>query len=305
MTLIDWEALGRNSDPCLVCGSPDHQTLYAPTYRGSIEDASTYFLAQRTATAHGPIVQCSSCKFVFTSPRFAAAEYDRIYGGVRPPVDLDPAFEAAKAARFHRLASIVRRFQPTQEAFLDFGCGDGNFLKAFGSPAGRGFEVGPEGRRMAGPCEVITGDWASVAGSDALPADSLDFVSAFDVLEHLPRIQEDLALIRTVLKPGGIFFASVPNIDSFVARAMGKRWNMLLLEHLWYFSPETYRRMMERSGFEVLEMRPVPFDAPLAHLATRLAQTFGMTGSFKVGPISKLVLPVPAGIMLGVFRRTD
>jgi hypothetical protein len=80
---------------------------------------------------------------------------------------------------------------------------------------------------------------------------------------------------------------------------------MLLLEHLWYFSPKTLERMMARYGFELLAIRSVPYDAPLAHLATRLAQTFGMTGTFRGGLISGIVLPLPAGIMLGVFRKTN
>jgi hypothetical protein len=42
-----------------------------------------------------------------------------------------------------------------------------------------------------------------------------------------------------------------------------------------------------------------------AHIATRLAQTFGMRGIFSAGPISRLVLPTPAGIMHGVFRKTN
>ena len=189
--------------------------------------------------------------------------------------------------------------------FLDFGCGDGAFLRQFDSPTGRGFEIGAEGRRRAGPCEVVIGDWAKIAGSPIFPPAAFDFVVAFDVLEHLPRIEEDVALIRTVLKSRGLFFASVPNIGSFVAKAMGKRWNMLLLEHLWYFSPKTLERMMARYGFELLTTQPLPFDAPLAHIATRLAQTFGMRGTFSAGPISRLVLPTPAGIMLGVFRKTN
>jgi hypothetical protein len=127
---------------------------------------------------------------------------------------------------------------------------------------------------------------------------------AFDVLEHLPDIERDVSLIRTVLRPDGPFFASVPDIASLVARAMGSRWNMILLEHLWYFSPDTYRRMMADLGFEMLHVRQVPFDAPLAHIATRLAQTFGMKGAFQAGPLSRAVLPTPAGIMLGVFRKT-
>jgi SAM-dependent methyltransferase len=292
-------------DPCLICGSLAQQALYPATYTGSIEQAATYFLANRTATAHAPIVRCRECLFVFTSPRFSNAEYDRIYREVGLPVDLDPSFETAKAARFQRLASIVRKFQPRETPFLDFGCGDGGFLRQLDSPVGRGFEIGTEGRRMVGRCEIITGDWATVAGSRIFPPAAFDFVVAFDVLEHLPRIGEDLALIRTVLRTGGHFFVTVPNIESFVAKAMGKYWNMLLLEHLWYFSPKTLQRLMARYGFELLAIRSVPYDAAIAHLGTRLAQTFGMIGTFRGGPLSRLVLPIPAGIMLGVFCKTN
>jgi SAM-dependent methyltransferase len=302
---FDWAAAGRAPDPCLICGGLAHDELYPQSYAGSVAEASTYFLANRLATARGRIVRCRDCEFVFTSPRFSDADYDVIYRAVPMVEDLDPSFQAAKDARFRRLAGIVRKLQPSPKAFLDFGCGDGGFLQQFDDPAGRGFEVGGGERRTAGPCEIVTGDWASLAGTSTFPAESFDFVAAFDVLEHLPRIDEDLALIRSVLKPGGVFFASVPNIASLVAKAMGKQWNMLLLEHLWYFSPQTFERFLARHGFQQLFTRPIPFDAPVAHVATRLAQTFGMTGVFKAGPISRIVLPTPAGIMLGAFRKTD
>ena len=84
---------------------------------------------------------------------------------------------------------------------------------------------------------------------------------------------------------------------------MSGRWTMLLLEHLWYFSPQTYRRFMADQGFEMLEWRGVPYDAPLTHLATRLSQVFGSQGKMSGGLLSKIVLPIPAGLMLGVFRK--
>jgi SAM-dependent methyltransferase len=292
-------------DPCLICGSLVKLPLYPATYAGSAAEAASYFLANRTARAHGAIVGCRDCGFVFTNPRFPDAEYDRIYSEVRSQMDADPAFEAAKAARFQRLGAMIRKFQPSETLFLDFGCGDGSFLRQFNSRGGRGFEIGPEGRRRVGACEIVTADWATVAGSPMFPADAFDFVVAFDVLEHLPRIGEDLALIRTVLRTGGHLFVSLPNIESFVAKAMGKHWNMLLLEHLWYFSPKTLERMMARYGFAPLAIRSVPYDAPIAHLATQLVQAFGMKRTIKAGPISRLVLPIPAGIMLGVFYKTN
>ena len=189
-------------------------------------------------------MRCRDCGFIFTSPRFSGSDYDRIYRLSGHPANLDPSFEAAKAAavqstvRYCPQISARMRCRSSISAVVTAG-----FLRQFDSPAGRGFEIGAEGRRRAGPCEVVTGDWAKIAGSPIFPPAAFDFVVAFDVLEHLPRIEEDVALIRTVLKSRGMFFASVPNIESFVAKAMGKRWNMLLLEHLWYFSPKTLERI--------------------------------------------------------------
>lgn len=303
MAPVNWTQLAGAPDPCLVCGCAGHDLLYKPTYQASLDEAPGYFLAHRTATAHGPIVRCRSCGFVFTSPRFSPEDYDRIYQGIPTPHEGDSAFDPAKTARFRRLARAVRR-HIGPGPHLDFGCGDGTFLRVLGYPEGLGFEIGPPGRRRAGPADIITGNWADVGGSSDIPSQSMDFVTAFDVLEHLPRIREDVALLRGVLKPGGLFFVSVPNVQSMAARIMGRRWNMLLLEHLWYFSPDTLRAFLERSGFEHVETVPVPFDAPVTHIITRLAQTFGLKGALPVGRLSRAVLPVPAGIMLGVYRAS-
>ena len=294
-----------DAEPCLVCGGTEHDVLYPSTYSGSVEQAPHYFLAHRTATAHGRIVRCRACGFVFTSPRFSDGEYDEIYKSIPSPARLDPSFARANRARLSRLAGVVRKHAKGQPELLDFGCGDGSFLEVLASPAARGFEIGAPGTRRAGPSEIITGDWSQVAGSPAIPAGSFDVVTAFDVLEHLPRIKQDLASIHAVLKPGGLFFASVPNIASWIARAMGPRWTMLLLEHLWYFSPATMRRFMAAQGFHMLEWRGVPYDAPLSHLTTRVLQVFGQRGTWRGGAASQIVLPVPAGLMLGVFRRAN
>jgi hypothetical protein len=60
---------------------------------------------------------------------------------------------------------------------------------------------------------------------------------------------------------------------------------------------------MDRVGFDQVAVRGVPYEAPVAHGVTRLAQTYGMKGVLKAGPVSRFVVPMPAGLMLGVYRR--
>src|SRR5690349_2408761 len=67
-----------------------------------MEETASFFLANRTATAHGPIVRCRDCGFVFTNPRFSNLEYDRIYSEVRSANDLpflNPLFKSGLRQR--------------------------------------------------------------------------------------------------------------------------------------------------------------------------------------------------------------
>jgi 2-polyprenyl-3-methyl-5-hydroxy-6-metoxy-1,4-benzoquinol methylase len=67
--------------------------------------------------------------------------------------------------------------------------------------------------------------------------DNFDLVTAWDVLEHIPRLDEYVKTVNFILKKDGLFFCTLPNISSFIARISGSKWNSLLLEHLWYFDP--------------------------------------------------------------------
>ncbi len=50
--------------------------------------------------------------------------------------------------------------------------------------------------------------------------ESFDVITCFDVLEHVYSPREFLAKVLEWLKPGGIFYAMMPNIDSWEARAV-------------------------------------------------------------------------------------
>ncbi len=292
----------RELTECLVCKG-NKFVEYAPNmFSGSVHDASQYFLAHRRGAVHGRIVECKDCGFKFTNPQFNARDYDDIYKGASH--DLIISMETADARRFRRLAKYVLQDVGSRRRFLDFGCGRGGFLEAMNDPAGHGFEVGDASQFMAGASTVTTGRFFDVLGREPFTDGAFDFITAFDVFEHLPDLPEYVDALSRLLTPTGRLVVTVPDAASWNARLSGRRWNMYLLEHLWYFDQKTLDTFMNRAGFRQISHRSVPYDASLAHLVRRVGQTYGTFPPSVAKLLPEFVIPVPIGVIYSVFEKS-
>ena len=61
---------------------------------------------------------------------------------------------------------------------------------------------------------------------------------------------------HALLTPGGLLIVNYPDIGSWIARAMGRKWPFLSSVHLYYFTRTTIRAALDRAGFEIVEIRP-------------------------------------------------
>jgi SAM-dependent methyltransferase len=87
------------------------------------------------------------------------------------------------------------------------------------------------------------------------PPGSFDAITCFHVFEHLYRPWDTLARVSEWLKPGGIFYAMMPNIDSAGARIFRSHWYALELpRHLYHFSPVTLRNLANDVGLEEVSL---------------------------------------------------
>jgi SAM-dependent methyltransferase len=272
------------------------------TFSGTPREAARFFLAHRDGVVRGQIQRCQNCGFTFTNPQFFPDDYNEIYKNAPRPTDSKVTLHAGDTQRFRRLAKIVRTDVGQFNNFLDFGCGSGGFLVAMDDHTGVGFELGEPGAFFAGRSQVKTGHFLDLAGGPDLEKESFDLITSFDVFEHLPDLDQYVRALRMLLKPGGHLVITVPDIGRWNAKLAGARWNMYLLEHLWYFNKETLRAFMKRAGFRETHHRILPYDAPVAHIVRRVAQTYGFSTP-EFGPkLSSIVVPVPIGLMYGVFK---
>jgi 2-polyprenyl-3-methyl-5-hydroxy-6-metoxy-1,4-benzoquinol methylase len=143
---------------------------------------------------------------------------------------------------------------------LDIGCAAGGFIKTV---QGKGWEVfGVELSRYAAESGIKNHELNIFTGTleEAHFHDShFDVVSAGDVLEHVPDPASFLGEIKRILKPDGIVYIAVPNFQSFhyhtmsfIAKFNNKNY-FVLPHHLYHFSPATLSRLLEITGFEIVE----------------------------------------------------
>ena len=226
---------------CPVCGGSGAQEyLHGPDrFHGRTE---TYTL-----------VRCPACAVVWLS---------------HPPQP--PEMHQHYTNAYHRLISAAGQNTPTRwkerkaaltqykqaGTLLDLGCSSGAFLEFMRSESWKlfGVEMSAEEAKTAearSNAHVFVGN---ILDAPFRP-ESFDAITCFDVLEHLYEPQQVMVRVSEWLKPGGIFYVLVPNVDSAEARAFRSYWHGLELpRHLFHYSPGSLKFLAESAGMREVSL---------------------------------------------------
>jgi SAM-dependent methyltransferase len=207
-------------------------------------------------TALADIGRCADCDHKQLMPMPAEAVLESAYADASSE-DYAEEEGGQRATADGILANIERHRAPGD--LLDLGCWLG-FLLSEGRRRGwRGRGVEPsrfasEAARERFGLDVVTGDLLTVP----LPVASFDAVMLGDVIEHLPDPGAAVDHIRTLLRDGGVLAMMLPDAGSLLARAMGRRWWSVIPTHVQFFTRASMCTLLERHGWEVLEIRTAP-----------------------------------------------
>jgi SAM-dependent methyltransferase len=233
----------QQPEACPICGgekvgnrlaAPDRFHLRAEIYR---------------------LLRCSSCRVVWLTsppkPEEMGLHYSEDYHK-----GIVAAGEGSVTSRWKNQLKLIARYK-REGAILDIGCSSGGFLSTMKSPSWKLYGIEME-ESTAGRARTATG--AEVFVGDAVEApflpESIDVITCFDVLEHVYSPRQFLTKVLEWLKPGGIFYGQMPNIDSWEARVFGTHWYGLELpRHLFHFSPASLRHLMGDVGFEEVRVK--------------------------------------------------
>jgi SAM-dependent methyltransferase len=198
---------------------------------------------------------CDSCRFSFVENY--RSDFENIYNedyyygrGADPMVDY--VYELQNTSRTIRnyewtgIRKIHHQLCPGGR-WLDFGCGAGGLVKS-AIDAGIdaiGFEEGWAANmgRASGTPILHNDELDEYAGA-------FDFITAIEVLEHIPNPVDALKKIRQLLKPGGVLFVTTGNSQPWRDKLLAWDYTKCPDVHISFYEPETLALCMKMSGFE-------------------------------------------------------
>ena len=202
---------------------------------------------------------CRHCGFYYVEDACSDLEqiYDRrYYDGAGADPMIDYVFEIA-----HRQTTIRNyEWQGVADVlastfgdlvgarWLDFGCGNGGLVRYGNEQCGAeviGFDEGYS-------CRLAMDNGVRILERSELDSyrGCFDIITAIEVLEHCLDPLVDVRLIRTLLKPGGVFFYTTGNSQPFANNIL--KWPYFIPEiHISLFQPTTMEFLLRECGFGV------------------------------------------------------
>lgn len=201
--------------------------------------------------------RCDACGLIkqhpLPTPEALEAYYDQSYAQ-----GMYESFAAATQMKeltaTSRMKQILRHV-PMQGSWLDVGCANGVFVKVAREQGvdAVGVELSENAvaRAQADGLPVTQGTL-----SDYAPQRRFDCITAFDVLEHVIDPVSFLNEIRSRLTRDGYAILTLPNLNSWPAKLMGKNWYFYIPEeHLHYFGPANLRLLAEKCGLQCISIQ--------------------------------------------------
>jgi 2-polyprenyl-3-methyl-5-hydroxy-6-metoxy-1,4-benzoquinol methylase len=191
---------------------------------------------------------------------------------------------------------------------LDVGCHIGVFLEIAAERGWDAWGVEPshwaaEQARRRG-LNVKTGTLSEAGFADH----SFDVVTLWDVIEHLSDPRGELEKVNRVLKPGGLLCIHTMDIESPLARLMGRRWPWFMEMHLYYFSRATLSAFLMKTGFQVIRSQTQGRFLRLGYLMSRL-QAFSpplaklLVAAVRIVGVAELAVPINLGDLFTTYAR--
>ncbi|MDX1961292.1 MAG: class I SAM-dependent methyltransferase [Leptospiraceae bacterium] len=167
-----------------------------------------------------PILKCSDCDHVFSS--YEQEEHYDGYWGEEGAESFDLEWwDLAHRDIYDEF--IKTHLKQDSGTLLDVGCGLGFFVKTVQEKKrgwnAIGYEMSPNAVKFAKEKNGLSTVHSGMVQNSGIAKESIDFITLWDVIEHIPKPQPLLEYLHNILKPGGVLFMQTPNFPIQLLKA--------------------------------------------------------------------------------------
>ena len=258
---------------CPCCENNNISRTYkVPDNEYNINRLSTYY-------------ECSNCSAFFQFPMPNLAELSSFYPSEYHSMSPNSLISKLKyRIRYTGLKKLIRNKLPV----LDYGCGDGSFLKYCADKLPGimfyGYEINDENEliKLGNNVIICKGEIDFLLNNISL----CQIISMNHVIEHLPEVKNNLQQLFEKLEPSGIFHGQTPNTSSLEKFIFGRRWSGFHApRHTVIFSKKGLKILFESLQLYNIEIRgafnPAGIAVSLASLFNRKSGGIIQRKSFK------------------------
>lgn len=246
-----------------------HHSKCPLCYSDTISDylkCSDHFLTHESFE----LFRCSSCGFIFTQEGPDEKEAGRYYQSENYISHEDSAggltgkiYFLVRRLMLGRKRGLITRVTGKKTGdLLDIGTGSGHFAGAMKLAGWNVTGIEPDRKAAAYAVSRFGLRIIEPKQISGLNDNCFDCITAWHTLEHSHDLFSYISDIKRLLKPGGSFIAALPSAASSDARYYREFWAAWdVPRHLWHFTPDTFKLLAEKAGFEIIKTKRLPFDA--------------------------------------------
>jgi len=171
----------------------------------------------------------------------------------------EKAYHFVKNIALKNKLNLINSQQPKKGKLLDIGAGTGDFLLTAKNDGWETIGVEPSDRAKNIAKEKGI---SFVEEISTLENHSLDVITMWHVLEHVPDLELQIQELKRLLKPTGTLIIAVPNYKSFDANHYQTFWAAYDVPiHFWHFSKKSIQLLFERVDMKLEKVLPMKFDS--------------------------------------------
>jgi 2-polyprenyl-3-methyl-5-hydroxy-6-metoxy-1,4-benzoquinol methylase len=177
----------------------------------------------------------------------------------QPKTLTDRLYFLVKKITLQNKRKLIQQLSVPHKKLLDIGAGTGDFLNIMikNDWEVSGIEPNSKARNLAAKKNIYLQE-----NLESFDDNNFSVITLWHVLEHLPNLNESIKTITSLLANQGYLIIAVPNYKSFDAQHYKEYWAAYdTPRHLYHFSTKSISILFEPLGFQLLEIKPMIFDA--------------------------------------------